>query len=1309
MKERENHMKKMGISILLAIMMIAMIFSSNVFAAGEESQATGSETLGESLGTNATETVGVSYRTHVQNAGWEEHWTTDAKTSGTEGQSLRLEGIQIKLTGNVPEGAGIEYKTHVQNQGWESNWAADGNTAGTEGQSLRLEGIMIRLVNMPGYSVEYRTHVQNVGWETNWSSDGDVSGTYNQSLRLEGIQIRIVKDGTDLTEYNQILTTVKNTVAEEYTAYSWGKLKTILTSNTVTQKNSQTEVDEATAAIQEGLDALESVGDAKIYNTAGTFGSAGSTTDINQNVMIDVAGVTLQNLHIKGNLIISEKVGTGDATLNNVTVDGETFIRGGGENSIHINGGTFNKITVQKTSSGAVRIVGINVSGLAVVISEDANAENLILEGTFATVQVNAPNMKILTQGSTVIGKMTITKEGAGSTVTLDTDTRVDQIMFNGKANIKGQGRIVKAVVNADSVTYEKAPEQQTVASTVKILPKIPAAVAVTGIIVTGADNAVTVVKGMTIQMSAAVKPDNATNSKVTWSVASGTGSATITDTGLLSGVSTGTVTVKAIAQDGTEKYGEKILTIKDPGPATLTIASSIVNGKANPNMIVTLTNDTFTATAAATANWTMTPGATGLAIDSITRDSDTQVTIKMTGTAVPGTLALKAKAAALNRGAESNEVSLIVQKVSVTDIAVAGTVGASAISTENGTLQMVASVTPTTASNPAVTWSVAKGTGTASISSTGLLTAVTDGTVTVRATALDGSLKYGEQVITLSNQLLPALATTSTIANWAADPTVVVTLTNDTFAEAANLSANWACSAGTTGLGIDTVTRNTDTQVTIKLKGSAAAGTLTLQAKEGAIISGTVSNLISLTVPGGQEVIRNNTDVTQDSGNTGGTGLTFSFIGATKTLAIDANNTTLPYYVQSGTTPPACGNWIGVAITVPTGTGTVDTGKVTASVNSKACTNLQFAGGRYMEYISVESADLTAGKPYTWIINWGSGYAPETITINLTNVAGLVKTQAAPTGLAGTAPTTKDNNDGTITGTTAEMEYKLATAGDTAYKDCLAGQTTGLAAANYVVRLKAQTGYIAGDTATVTVSANTSVTSIVVTGATGAETVVKGRTLQMSAAVSPSGATNKGVTWIEVDGTGAATIDQNGLLTTSDLGTGNVTVKVVAKDGSLIEGTKVITITKTNVLDVTAAPMVDQANPTLNITPTDYAASLGAGGVISITGTGVPEHLNGAGTMGYWVGAAIKIDTSVADTAKIYFDTAVYTGAVGQNLTTINKANFDAIDGQTDYLCCYADLGNIHPKNHIYIELYKGTCRVETLEYTLNLSGATK
>ena len=74
-----------------------------------------------------------------------------------------------------------------------------------------------------------------------------------------------------------------------------------------------------------------------------------------------------------------------------------------------------------------------------------------------------------------------------------------------------------------------------------------------------------------------------------------------------------------------------------------------------------------------------------------------------------------------------------------------------------------------------------------------------------------------------------------------------------------------------------------------------------------------------------------------------------------------------------------------------------------------------------------------------------------------------------APSGLAGFAPITENGRDGKITGTTSAMEY--ATAADSHdWTDCTDGETTGLAAGTYYVRVKAQGIHPASDATEVVV-----------------------------------------------------------------------------------------------------------------------------------------------------------------------------------------------------------------------------------------------
>lgn len=76
------------------------------------------------------------------------------------------------------------------------------------------------------------------------------------------------------------------------------------------------------------------------------------------------------------------------------------------------------------------------------------------------------------------------------------------------------------------------------------------------------------VFENASVQMSAAVLPENAQDKSVHWSVINGTGQAAITENGLLTGISAGTVTVRAAAADGSGVYGDCQMTVL---PAAIT------------------------------------------------------------------------------------------------------------------------------------------------------------------------------------------------------------------------------------------------------------------------------------------------------------------------------------------------------------------------------------------------------------------------------------------------------------------------------------------------------------------------------------------------------------------------------------------------------------------------------------------------------------------------------------------------------------------------------------------------------------------
>ncbi len=87
------------------------------------------------------------------------------------------------------------------------------------------------------------------------------------------------------------------------------------------------------------------------------------------------------------------------------------------------------------------------------------------------------------------------------------------------------------------------------------------------------------------------------------------------------------------------------------------------------------------------------------------------------------------------------------------------------------------------------------------------------------------------------------------------------------------------------------------------------------------------------------------------------------------------------------------------------------------------------------------------------------SGTVPSVSTIvTILPFGGVNQDQAAPEGLIGVEPTTSSNDDGMITGTSTDMEYR--TSGASSWTTCTGTSITDLTPGNYEVRIMAKPGF---------------------------------------------------------------------------------------------------------------------------------------------------------------------------------------------------------------------------------------------------------
>ena len=330
----------------------------------------------------------------------------------------------------------------------------------------------------------------------------------------------------------------------------------------------------------------------------------------------------------------------------------------------------------------------------------------------------------------------------------------------------------------------------------------------VNNITITGAASAKTITTDNgTLQLTAAVLPSNATNKSVTWSLTNGTGRAIISSSGLVTAVASGIVTAKATANDGSGVYGTLVITISNQ---VIQVTSITITGAGGATTIAAdggtlqLGASVLPSNAAnKTVTWSITNGSSLASINSttglVTATDNGSITVRATagdGSGVYGTLT----------------ITITNQVIPVTGITVMGAGGATTITTDGGTLQLSATVLPANADNKTVTWSITSGSGFASVnSSTGLLTATDNGSVTARATANDGSGVYGTLTITISNQVIPVTSITVTGAGGAttiaADDGTLQLSATVLPSNAANKTVTWSITSGSSRASINATT----------------------------------------------------------------------------------------------------------------------------------------------------------------------------------------------------------------------------------------------------------------------------------------------------------------------------------------------------------------------------------------------------------------------------------------------------------------------------------------------------------------------
>lgn len=190
------------------------------------------------------------------------------------------------------------------------------------------------------------------------------------------------------------------------------------------------------------------------------------TTVAEGSVMVNEHGATLKDVTVKGNLIIGDGVGDGDATLDKVVVNDTTLVRGGGANSIYVkNASKLNTVVIAKVDgkvsfkmSGESTANTILVQAKDVTLSGIPQATKVVLSNEATGVTVNG---YAVNPGETVVPKPESSSSGSiggGSvsvpSVSLGVETGKDSVLVLNSTDDNTVKLAVKPENLGSSVSY---------------------------------------------------------------------------------------------------------------------------------------------------------------------------------------------------------------------------------------------------------------------------------------------------------------------------------------------------------------------------------------------------------------------------------------------------------------------------------------------------------------------------------------------------------------------------------------------------------------------------------------------------------------------------------------------------------------------------------------------------------------------------------------------------------------------------------------------------------------------------------------
>lgn len=371
-------------------------------------------------------------------------------------------------------------------------------------------------------------------------------------------------------------------------------------------------------------------------------------------------------------------------------------------------------------------------------------------------VTLSQSSLTLNVGGSSTLTATVTPSNATNKTVTWTTSNPSVATVSGGKVTAVGAGT---ATITATTSGGQKA--------TCTVTVRVP----VTGISISRSTLALTV--GATSTLTATVAPSNASNKSYSWSSSNNT-VATVNSSGLVTAKANGTATITATTADGGKKAS-----------CTVTVTTPTSGVSVSPTTATIIKGQTRQLTA------TVAPSSASNKSVSWSSSNNSVATVNSSGL-VTAKAAGNADITVTTADGNYKAVCKVTVRVPVTGVSLSET----DISLIKGsTEQLLATVSPADASNKTISWTTTDK-SIATVSSSGLVTAVGGGTATITATTADGSytdvckvtvtvpvegIKFGDvssnvgigSTTKLNYTITPPEATNKTVTWQSSDPAV--------------------------------------------------------------------------------------------------------------------------------------------------------------------------------------------------------------------------------------------------------------------------------------------------------------------------------------------------------------------------------------------------------------------------------------------------------------------------------------------------------------------------------------------------------